>query len=485
VDKGESWFQVSNTIPNGLMCDLVIAGWDQDILFGSTRGDGIYISNNKGGIWERWEPWNTLLPDIALNDYHIWLNPYEDGIVYVSFRDHSSSWHLLRSEDKGITWSDTSQDCTAGMAFDSNDQRVEYCADGSNLHITKDGGLRWDTIKEFPDNHLYSLALSPSNPSSIYLGSTGVIHSQDGGISWETEENGLGAVKYEFLVNYAYPDTLFLLEEYQDLKGHIFKSTDEGSKWDDFNFDIDYQHLYFDPYGGIYLSMDTELMKFDSTTGNFDKIASLDSSSSIRFVFDPFKEGVIFGTGDATYIFRSGDFGKGWEQSAVEAAGNGRLFFSAGDTEFIFFSQEDEAYFSPDLGNTWERCGGMGATIPDSGTAAAIDTRSGDHDHYRLYLATRGEGLMVSSDSCKSWTSTLQAPFGSPISNSVVIDPSIPDTVYAGTDAGVYMSNDKGTHWNKLCDGLPGCGVVYSLLVREDGKIFAATPFGLFKLENK
>jgi hypothetical protein len=69
--------------------------------------------------------------------------------------------------------------------------------------------------------------------------------------------------------------------------------------------------------------------------------------------------------------------------------------------------------------------------------------------------------------------------------NSIAFDPNKPDTIYAGTDSGAYVSFDVGQTWGQINDGLLGATVVYSIVVDNDSNVYAATPYGIFKLESK
>jgi hypothetical protein len=68
--------------------------------------------------------------------------------------------------------------------------------------------------------------------------------------------------------------------------------------------------------------------------------------------------------------------------------------------------------------------------------------------------------------------------------NTIALDLRNPDRVYAGTDNGAYVSFDGGKSWNGINDGLLGALVIYSIVVDpRDSSVYAATPYGIFKLE--
>jgi photosystem II stability/assembly factor-like uncharacterized protein len=69
--------------------------------------------------------------------------------------------------------------------------------------------------------------------------------------------------------------------------------------------------------------------------------------------------------------------------------------------------------------------------------------------------------------------------------NTLAYDPNDPETIYAGTDGGAYVSFDAGATWGQVNEGLLGATVVYSIVVDKDSNVYAATPYGIFKLEGK
>ena len=96
-------------------------------------------------------------------------------------------------------------------------------------------------------------------------------------------------------------------------------------------------------------------------------------------------------------------------------------------------------------------------------------------------------------DGCGSWRSS-NSGLNSLFVNTVAIDPNHPDTVYAGTDGGAYVSFNGGRTWGEISDdrpwgeindGLLGALVIYSIVVDKDSNVYAATPYGIFKLESK
>ena len=137
---------------------------------------------------------------------------------------------------------------------------------------------------------------------------------------------------------------------------------------------------------------------------------------------------------------------------------------------------------STDGGKSWSMCshpGGWGET-PKSDSQLVIDPDNPKH----LTLATDGHGIFISDDGCQSWQPG-NTRLGNLFVNSVALDPNNPAMIYAGTNGGAFVSYDRGQTWGLVNDGLLRATVVYSIMVDPQSNVYAATPYGIFKLENK
>ena len=90
--------------------------------------------------------------------------------------------------------------------------------------------------------------------------------------------------------------------------------------------------------------------------------------------------------------------------------------------------------------------------------------------------------MWISEDGCDTWQKDATGIRGQFV-NAVVIDPRQPEVVYAGTDNGAFVSFDGGENWAPINDGLLGALVVYSVAMDAQSQVYAATPYGIFRLE--
>ena len=83
-----------------------------------------------------------------------------------------------------------------------------------------------------------------------------------------------------------------------------------------------------------------------------------------------------------------------------------------------------------------------------------------------ILVGTVGQGVLVSDDNGDTWgrASVNQGMHSDCITRTLASDPRTPEVVYAGTDMGLYRTNDAGVHW-KLLDTLMSKHVVWSLTI--------------------
>jgi len=68
--------------------------------------------------------------------------------------------------------------------------------------------------------------------------------------------------------------------------------------------------------------------------------------------------------------------------------------------------------------------------------------------------------------------------------NTVVIDPTLPNNVYIGNDIGVYISQDGGITWNEFSEGMPPA-IVMDLSISKSNRMLRAFTHGLGVWERK
>ncbi len=145
-------------------------------------------------------------------------------------------------------------------------------------------------------------------------------------------------------------------------------------------------------------------------------------------------------------------------------------------------SEDGRAYRSADGGASWE------AASPIPGTSwarAPVAVAFHPTEDRTVYVGLDGHRrrnkpgfLFRSVNDGLSWESIggdIKAGNGVPITvRALAVDPGEPDHLYAGTDAGVWHSSDRGGSWNEFNRGLPNVRVFDLAMERQSRTLRAA-----------
>jgi len=484
TDGARLWTRVWPDVCPKEITSLAIHPLDGRQLFATVFGDqecaGLYISRDGGRSWVL----TGLEGQGAWPNNSLWIDPVRGDYLFVEMKEGQ-----YRSSDGGQTWSEWPYACTSSVGFDRGDPLVAYayCAGGGQFVRTKDGGLKWEmlTLKGGPAG---TVKVSPHASGTIYVGSSGFYLSNDGGTTWAERGSGLPAARLELRSDPRTSSTLYI----EDAGCRLYRSADSGAGWEyvtdrgcGLAFDANGEVLYRAEGGGkgLLRSVDEgaswEVRPFPEDSGGWDvNVAAHPEIPGLVYALygGPDKEG------KPPYIYFSRDGGDTWEAATGGEGPNTApgLFFDAVTSQRVYAVSEGGfvVHRSSDTGKTWQSCGWPEALFPDSASRFAIHPLNRDV----IMLATRGKGIARSEDACQSWEFVDAGP-GSLFVNSVVFDPTDPDTVYAGTDGGAFVSFDGGQSWGPINDGLLGATVVYSIVVDPQSNVYAATPYGVFKLE--
>ena len=112
--------------------------------------------------------------------------------------------------------------------------------------------------------------------------------------------------------------------------------------------------------------------------------------------------------------------------------------------------------------------------LTDSITASAIDPAHPDV----MYVGKVNTGILKSTNGGNSWKWVTMS-LGYLKVTDLAISPGEPNTVYAGTSAGVYKSIDAGLNWNAMNNGLTDLAVSGIGVDRQQAtKVFVSTLIG-------
>jgi photosystem II stability/assembly factor-like uncharacterized protein len=505
-------------------------------------GSAVYKSTDGGRTWKRlsgggWPEGQLgrigLAAGSAGRVYAV-INaaPHSGNVPHAKSKDEGG---LYRSDDGGATWKRASgeswleNDYFSRITVDPANRDRVYSA-GQSIRRSDDGGEHWTIFKGAPggDDYHY-LWINPKHADHMVTASDqGTAVTVDGGKTWSDWYNQPTGQFYHLAADNRFPYWIYSGQQDSGTVGAASRS-DYGAlsfrDWhpvggDERDYDVpdpqDANIVYGSGLGG-------RLSRWDARTGEVQNISPWPLSTygarptDVKYRYTwitpiavsqmspfPLYQG-------AQVLFRSLDKGQTWETispdlsakspdakncagdlaaAAARACGYGVIYsigLSPRDNDEIWIGTDDGLIrLTRDSGKHWENVTPSSvpawakvATVDVSalapGTAyAAIDNHR--QDDFRPHaLRTRDYG--------KTWT---DISIGLPADHFVAVvraDPLKSGLLYAGTDAGAYVSFDDGAHWQTLQRNLPTAWV-RDLLVHGDDLIAATQGRAIWVLDD-
>lgn len=487
TDGGATW----TTVRTGQISDAVIDPNDADTLYINVRNDGIYKSADGGGSWTKLAAGptgsdaNWIRLAIGVNGAHgsNHLVAKKSGTIYRS-TDGGASWNTLAGSHGGASYH---QWCSM-VAVAPDDDDIIIAGGASQIQRTANAGTSWTNLTGLHADH-HRAVFAPSNTDIVYeCNDGGVYRSEDKGVtfkkashgmvitqfydvgSWSTistvlgggtQDQGtnmtaggltwrkiLGADGGYFVIHPNDPRTMYAEYQYTGLR----KSTDGGNTW---------------------VSITAGLTGSTPWTG----VITMDLSNP---------DTLFVGTNS---VFRTTDgCATPWVASSQTLAGDvASIAIAASDSARVYAAAGSHIYRSDVGGATspWPDKTST-TTLPSGRLLTDIAVDHGDAD--RVVISYGGTGasgpnhVFISTDAGDTWTD-ISGDLPNINVNAVALDPNDANTIYAGTDAGVYRTTDLGTSWLAFDNGIPNV-VIKDLHVDVGGNLLYAATMGrgMYKL---
>ncbi len=515
TDDGESWTKISTSdIANYFNgCD-VIPITDEIILFATYQG-GIFKTTNGGNSWVKL---TSGLPRIAdYNRIAMGQDPNNPNIIYAVFATPVGDGlkGIFKTTNGGSTWTQLEDPPRLPSTF-------------MNSYLWNQGW--YDNV----------VTVNPYNSDNIYLGGVEMVRTFDGGDTWEQFAYGYPQfgdpvvhVDYHAIVFHPEnPNTIFVCND-----GGIYKTTDGGTSWEDLNNNLEITQFYGGAvaYEGEFYqggTQDNGHLNFSSGTdweeiyggdGGYAAIDQRDSKISYEeYVFMSLHKttdgGITWTDGtngiddarDQSKCLFIAPFAMNPDNSDVLIAGSDNVWVTVNGAElwtassptlssgakisavsvynvqapFLGFAGTTDGKIFKCVDMTGENDTWTEITPPENNGAWVKDIVVNPNDYseiYAVYSGYNNDGVFPTKH---VWYSDNQGENWRDISGdlpdipvySLLVNPSDSQTLYIGTETGVYQTINRGENWVKAGSGMPDFVPVYDLVMQQaTNKIFAFT----------
>jgi photosystem II stability/assembly factor-like uncharacterized protein len=399
---------------------LVSSPGDSNLLYLGTADGQIFHSADGARTWRRLKP-GLDKPGLSVDT--IVIDPRDPRTIY------AGAWAVARGEEGGVFKSTDSGDhwkllegtkklsvrSLALAPSDSSFLIVGSANDDPNLNgvfRSVDAGKTWERISPVGDKeirNIESVAIDPRNTNVIYIGTWHLPwKTTDAGVSWkQTGYKAVGMIDdsdiFGICVNPSNPNLVFI-----NACSGIYRSASAGEKW--------------------------------------AKIPGIPFSArrTYKLLVHPSNPKVIF-AGTSEGLWRSKDDGKRWMLLTSKTLVIRSIVVTPDKPNRVMIATDDLGVrISENLGDDFSESNTgfihrhVLAIMPDATERGRLLAS--------VYHDGSGGSVFVSSDGGESWQSSSTGLAGRDVFSFYQL-PDNPHVVYAGTNTGVYRSNDRGATW--------------------------------------
>lgn len=382
---------------------------------------------------------------------------------------------------------------TALVTSPSDPRRMYAGTYSGGVYRSDDGGVTWqETNTGLGNLYIQSMVIHPTRPDIAYAGTykSGVYRTTDGGNSWQVASSGLNRepIVYDMAIDPRSPDTLYAGTRSAGINppwgGGVWKTTNAGQSWKASNSGLGEDWVYglaVDPSNpstvyaathsqGIYKSVNGAQSWQAANNGISDL-------SARTIIVDPLHPQTLFmGTWHYGVAFKSTNGGVSWNDAhrGMDGVKVYKMFFDPLDPRNLYTATYLKGiYRSSDSGASWSFAGLEGQFI----TYLGVDRRQ----NTTIIAGTAGAGLYRTTLGSGQWTPSNRGLWAGNV-YSLEAAPLTPEVLFAGQSmGGLARSQNGGESWQSV---LPVNPSVWSLSAAPSNPavVYAGTgTYGIFR----
>lgn len=492
TDGGASWTQITTGLPSSSYFSRIVyrPGKSNEIL-AALGYNGLYRSIDSGLTW------NVLLVG-RVDD--VLFSPTGDTAFAVG-----SGIGIRRSLDGGATFSTFATGLASGERthFDLCKSSpafmfaAVYGGGVVNIYKSSNFGVNWTQILANLDGgyqawyDLY-LRVNPKNPNKVYCGTVDVFRSTNGGTSFENITNGYAGgsvhVDQHFLFFHPTDENTFIATN----DGGIYRTTDNGNSFVNLNAGLTLTQFYritASPFDTGWILGGTQDNGTQQTHSTINWAAAFGGDGG-EVCFNPFNQDVILGESQFGGLVKTLNGGASWSGatngiSTSENAAWVAPIISHPTTDATFYTGRQKLYKTSNNAVMWTALSGN-----ISGTSAIEQLAISKTDPQIIFITTYNQ-IFRSTDGGTTFTNKTNGLPNKYIS-SVYVHPDDAQIVFVSlsgfSGSKVYKSIDGAEHWISLAGNLPDTPVndifIYTGDAANPKTYFVATDIGVFYSQN-
>jgi photosystem II stability/assembly factor-like uncharacterized protein len=462
TDGGNSWNKMENGLPKEMgKMSIAVSRANPEKVYALIESDfskdagGLYISEDAGASWSQINKSHRLIQR-AWYYIELFPDPTDENTVYVM------SAPSLKSIDGGKTFTDfaeTHGDYHNLWIHPSNGKNMVIADDGGAA-VTHDGGKSWSSQNNMPTAQFYRINVDNETPYNIYAG-----QQDNSSVKIASRAIGAGGIDERHWSASAGGESAFLAFDPNNPR-----------------------YVLGGSYQGTIEVLDTKTKASTNIMAAPIQYLGRDAKD-IKYRYN-WNAPIIWSKHEpntyyhgAQYLLKTSDMGKTWKEvspdltrnekskqgkpgipftnEAVGAENYGTLAYVIESTheKGVIYTGSDDGlvYLTKDGGATWKN-------ITPAGLAECLINaiEVSPHDKATVYIATtrykfndHTPGLYKSTDYGNTWTKINTGIATNAFTRVVREDEQVKDLLFAGTELGVYISNNGGKNWNPFQLNLP------------------------------
>lgn len=474
-DGGSTWDKSAGGLPVGIIgkSDLAVCKAEPDLLYVLMEAEndqgGLYISEDKGETFELISKHSFLL-DRPFYYTNIDVDPTNPDIIY------SNSTGFYRSKDRGINWErrSTPHGDNHDMWINPSYPDIYIQSNDGGANITLNGGVTWSSQNNQPTAELYQVNVDDQVPYWLYAGqqdnTTVAIPSVSSSSYYGRGQESIMSVG-GCETGPAVPKPGDHNIVYSNCKGRFGR----------YNKITKQEKKYYVGAANMYGHNPADL-KF-----RFQRVSPI--------LVSPHNSRIVYHA--SQYLHRTMDEGVTWETISPDLTAfepdkqvisgspitrdiTGEEFYSTiyavaespRQAGVIWTGANDgPVYLTRDNGKTWKNV--TPDDLPPGGRVQNFEASPHNPAKayfacYRYLLDDWTTYIYKTEDYGETWTRITKGIPGNEPARVVREDPFMEGLLFAGTEAGLYVSTDDGLSWNSFQYNLPLVSITDIRIFRDD-----------------